>query len=140
LPNAGKTENSAALKERLSGAIRQDVEKALQGDRALGEQVARILSGQRLDNAARAQVVRLIGERAQQLVPGATRRVLADWTQTTLAAHGASAERPRSALARLPLSEPSERPPSPKREQGSRTPQPRKIDYRRISDDDILNS
>lgn len=144
LPNAGKTENGAALKERLSGAIRQDVEKALQGDRSLGEQVARILSGQRLDNAARAQVVRLIGERAQQLVPGATRRVLADWTQTTLSANGALSHRdtapPRSAAARLPLSEPSERPQSPKREQGSRTPQPRKIDYRRISDDDILNS
>jgi hypothetical protein len=140
LPNAGKTENSAALKERLSGAIRQDVEKALQGDRALGEQVARILSGQRLDNAARAQVVRLIGERAQQLVPGVTRRVLADWTQTTLAAHGAGAIPPRSAAVRLPLSESPEGPQAPKREQSYRTPQPRKIDYRRISDDDILNS
>jgi hypothetical protein len=154
LPNASRTENGAGLKQRLASAVRQDVEKSLQGDRALGEQVARILSGQRLDNAARAQVVRLIGDRAQQLVPAATRRVLADWTQTTLAAHGAHGNQdqgpaqPRSAGAGLPLSEASAAPQSPKREPISRTPQShvargtpsRKIDYRRISDDDILNS
>jgi hypothetical protein len=154
LPNASRTENGAGLKQRLASAVRQDVEKSLQGDRALGEQVARILSGQRLDNAARTQVVRLIGDRAQQLVPAATRRVLADWTQTTLAAHGAHGThdqgpaQPRSAGARLPLSEASAAPQSPKREPISRTPQShvtrgtpsRKIDYRRISDDDILNS
>ena len=39
------SENGAALKERLGAAIRQDVEKALQGDRALSEQVSRVLSG-----------------------------------------------------------------------------------------------
>jgi hypothetical protein len=165
LPNAARTENGAGLQQRLAAAVRQDVEQALQGDRALGEQVARILSGQRLDETARAQVVRLIGERAQQLVPGATRRVLADWTQTTLAAHGAHgtqaqgpaqpqsaaySERITPAAARLPRSESSAGPQAAKREPGSRTPQmlpqaiprstSRKVDYRRVSDDDILNS
>jgi hypothetical protein len=80
-------QHAAPLQARLAAAIRQDVEKALQGDRQLGEQVAQILSGKRLDSETRAQVVRLIGERAQQLVPGATKRALNDWTQTTLSAH-----------------------------------------------------
>lgn len=79
--------NDGALKARLVGAIREDVEKALQGDRALGEQVARVLSGKRLDDGVRGQVVRLIGERAEQLVPGVAKKVLGDWTRTTLAAH-----------------------------------------------------
>lgn len=168
LPNASRSENGAALRQRLSAAVRQDVEKALQGDRALGEQVARILSGQRLDHAARAQVVRLIGERAQQLVPGATRRVLADWTQTTLAAHGAHNEQePASARRRdgeLAASVTVDRSAAPvaqknitdanttshaARRQTSRDPSSRdtisgrssrRIDYRRISDEDILNS
>ena len=74
LPNAARSDNGAALRERLGAAIRQDVEKALQGDRALGEQVARVLSGQRLDDTTRAQVVRLVGDRAQQLVPGSARK------------------------------------------------------------------
>jgi len=170
LPNAARTENGAALKQRLSAAVRQDVEKALQGDRALGEQVARILSGQRLDNTARVQVVRLIGDRAQQLVPGATRRVLADWTQTSLSAHGSRAN--RGDVATTPSTGPAASNTSAARHVGSsgaananvaqknladakdrgreaqrssirdaaNSRSSRKIDYRRISDEDILDS
>jgi hypothetical protein len=71
-----------ALHARLSAAIRQDVEHALQGDRQLGEQIAQILASRRFDTDTRTQVVRLINERAQQLVPGAAKRVLNEWTQT----------------------------------------------------------
>lgn len=147
LPNAARTENGAALKERLSSAIRQDVEKALQGDRALGEQVARILAGQHLDATARAQVVRLIGERAQQLIPTAARRVLADWTQTTLGTHSARANRSSSATsppaaAGRSQSATQAQTQTPSREAPrSATParDNRKFDYRQLSDDDILN-
>ncbi|MGB6597554.1 MAG: hypothetical protein WBE70_10565 [Candidatus Acidiferrum sp.] len=99
LPATGRTD-SAALKGRMAAAIRQDVEKALQGDRQLGEQVAQILSAKRLDNETRAQIVRLIGERAQQLVPSATKRALKDWTQTTLAAHRGNSARTDAASQR----------------------------------------
>lgn len=150
LPNAGKTESGAGLKQRLTAAVRQDVEKALQGDHALGEQVARILSGQRLDNAARAQVVRLIGDRARQLVPGATRRVLADWTQTTLAAHGARGNQDqgpaRQRNGEAAASATAQRSTAPVAQKNTTDASarariaPRKIDYRRVSDDDILDS
>src|SRR5271170_7049682 len=86
-------QHAAPLQARLVAAIRQDIERALQGDLQLGEQVAQILAGKRLDNETRAQVVRLIGERAQQLVPGAAKRALNDWTQTTLSAHRAKSGR-----------------------------------------------
>ena len=84
----GQTQGKQAppLQERLRVAVREEVETALRSDASLGEQVARILSGRRLDEAARAQVVRLIDARAQQLVPGAVRRVVGAWTQATLGA------------------------------------------------------
>ncbi len=59
-----------ALHDRLSAAVRQDIEAALKGDRQLSEQIAQILSARRFDGDIRAQVVRLIDERAKQLVPG----------------------------------------------------------------------
>ena len=81
------------LHDRLAAAVRKDVEAALKNDRQLAEQVAQVLSARRFDGASRAQVVRLIGERARQLVPGAARRVLNDWTQTALSAHRARTQR-----------------------------------------------
>src|ERR1700755_2635891 len=86
LPHGNRADN-AAMRTRLAASIRQDIERSLQGDRQLGEQVAQVLSARRLDESTRSQVVRLIGERAQQLVAGTTKRVLSEWTQTTLAAH-----------------------------------------------------
>jgi hypothetical protein len=81
---AGGEAQAPPLQERLRAAVREEVETALRSDASLGEQVARILSGRRLDEAARAQVVRLIDGRAQQLVPGAVRRVVGSWTQAML--------------------------------------------------------
>ncbi len=78
------------LPERLGAAVREEVEAALKSDAQLGEQVARILGARRFDDASRAQVVRVIDARAQQLVPGAVRRVVGSWTTATLGARGKS--------------------------------------------------
>jgi len=89
LPNlrqVGRDGQAPPLQDRLRNAVREEVETALRSDASLGEQVARVLSGRRLDEAARMQVVRLIDARAQQLVPGVVRRVVGSWTQATLGA------------------------------------------------------
>ena len=151
LPNASRVSNAsgagaqhaAPLQARLSAAIRQDVEAALKGDRQLSEQVAQILSGRRLDNETRAQVVRLIGERAQQLVPVAAKRVLNDWTQTTLAAHRNQTARVDAASTRREVA-PASLPAGPSRppqqnshlESGAHR---QRVDYRKLSDEQILN-
>jgi hypothetical protein len=149
LPAAGRADG-AALKGRMTAAIRQDIEKGLQGDRQLGEQVAQILAARRLDNETRAQVVRLIAERAQQLVPGATKRALSDWTQTTLAAHrGKSAHAETSSSRRevapaAPLPRVSHEHTAPRNAAApSSRPDGRdsargRVDYRRLSDEQIL--
>jgi hypothetical protein len=89
LPNLGRIapgQQGAELSERLKASVREEVDAALRSDRQLGEQVARVLAGRRFDDATRGQVVRLIDARAQQLVPGAVRRVVSGWTQTAMAA------------------------------------------------------
>jgi hypothetical protein len=158
LPNLGRddkasgvvTQQAAPLQARLSAAIRQDVEAALKGDRQLGEQVAQILSSRRLDNETRAQVVRLIGERAQQLVPVAAKRVLNDWTQTTLAAHRGNSERANTVLSRREVTAASGESPSdlatnkpgaPSRatRTGASRTQSGRVDYRKLSDEQILD-
>ena len=162
LPNVGRSTQDAStragqappLQARLSQAIRQDVEAALKGDRQLGEQVAQILSGRRLDEETRAQVVRLIGERAQQLVPIAAKRVLSDWTQTTLAAHrgqtaradAASSRREvapastdsRDASAQAGTSANSGRDRGRGVNHGIGRSDARRVDYRKLSDEQIL--
>jgi hypothetical protein len=164
LPNASRVSNASgigvpaaagsSLQSRLSQAIRQDVEAALKGDRQLGEQVAQILSGRRLDEETRGQVVRLIGERAQQLVPVAAKRVLNDWTQTALTAHRSKNARADAASARRELAPTSPESRSAPLAVGSspssgrdRSQDPnrnaprhdaRRVDYRKLSDEQIL--
>ena len=70
----------------MKASVREEIDSALKSDAQLGEQVARVLAGRRFDDAARKQVVRMIDARAQQLVPGAVRRVVSGWTQTAMAA------------------------------------------------------
>lgn len=145
LPNAGRGDG-AAMKGRLAASIRQDVEKALQGDRQLGEQVGQVLSSRRLNAETRAQVVRLIGERAQQLVPGAAKRVLGEWTQTTLASRRARSEKVAEAAGRpevapaasaANVADSGKQKLSRQRDAGA-TRAARGVDYRRLSDEQIL--
>jgi hypothetical protein len=165
LPHSNRADN-ASMRTRLSASIRQDIERSLQGDRQLGEQVAQVLSARRLDEATRSQIVRLIGERAQQLVPGTTKRVLGEWTQTTLAAHRERSSRGDPAIARRdvePANSSQARPanasasassnaasatrspatpqrgPSSGRPAAPSSPRAQKLDYRRISDEQILD-
>jgi hypothetical protein len=149
LPNTGRADDGP-MKGRLAATIRQDVEKALQGDRQLGEQVAQVLSARRLDHETRTQVVRLIGERAEQLVPSAAKRALNDWTQSTLAAHRSRTRQNETAAARSDLAPASRdaansrlpavdstRPPT---RSDTRSGKGTKVDYRKLSDEQILNS
>jgi hypothetical protein len=148
-PGVG-AQHAAPLQARLTAAIRQDIEKALQGDRQLGEQAPQILAARRLDNETRAQVVRLIAERAQQLVPGATKRALGDWTQTTLAAHRGKSTHTETSSSRrevappAPLSRASHEHIAPRNAAApSSRPDGRdsvkgRVDYRKLSDEQIL--
>jgi len=110
------------------------------------------LSGRRLDDEARTQVVRLIGERAQQLVPVAAKRVLNDWTQATLAAHRGKSARADATSARREVAPASLPAGFASRNAGTLTganenrrleasatrSDTRRLDYRKLSDEQIL--
>ena len=150
-PGQAGAQRAAPLRGRLAASVRVDVEKALQGDSQLGEQVSQILSSRRFDSDTRAQIVRLISDRAQQLVPGAAKRVLNEWTQTTLAAHRGRSQRTDAASVRPDVAQASvlARPAgsektSTRRQdvsrnsgQASSTRSP-SINYRKLSDEQIL--
>jgi len=145
LTNANRSD-SAAMKGRLAATIRQDIEKALQDDRQLGQQVAQILAARRLNDESRAQVVRLIGDRARQLVPGAAKRVLQDWTQTALAAHRSRTSQNETAAGRNDLTAASGDARNPRSRSGDNSRpstgndnRGAKVDYHKLSDEQILN-
>jgi hypothetical protein len=164
LPNLAKRDDRASagagqpvpLSNRLAASVRADVESALKADRQLGEQIAQILAARRFDDATRTQVVRLIGDRAQQLVPSAARRVISEWTQATLAAHRSDGERSDAARSRREVppaageasslrrtdrnSSNSRLATETRRQDASATPVHRRgIDYRKLSDEQILD-
>ena len=143
---------TAPIRERLTASVRTEIEKALQGDRQLGEQVAQVLSSRNFNDDARAHVVRLIRERAQQLVPGAAKRVLNEWTQTTLAAHRSRTQRNDMASARadvamasVPARPAGSEKTQTRRQDASRNPGPagatgsQRVNYRKLSDEQILD-
>ncbi len=151
-PGQAGAQRAAPLRERLAASVRADVEEALQGDRQLGEQVAQILSSRRFDNDTRAQIVRLISDRAQQLVPGAAKRVLNEWTQTTLAAHRGRTQRADSASAKADVAlasvparpaggeqRPARRQDAPRTSGQPSANKSRPINYRKLSDEQILD-
>ena len=140
-----------SLPERLGNAVREEIDAALKSDGQLGEQIARVLAGRRFDDGARAQVVRLIDARAQQLVPGAVRRVVGSWTQAALAARrgkadGAvapgvdtqAAKTPNSAAANTQGKVANRTQSTPKNERRNTTRSAR-VDYGKLSDEEIVN-
>jgi hypothetical protein len=140
------------LQERLRRVVREEVETALRSDASLGEQVARILGGRRFDEAARTQVVRLIDARAQQLVPGAVRRVVGSWTQATLGtgkteavaesagrgAEGRRVERTSSSSRTAGAEQTANRNENSSANAVGRSVSRGRVDYRKLSDEQIL--
>src|SRR5208282_699072 len=138
------------LPERLGAAVREEVEAALKSDAQLGEQVARILGARRFDDATRAQVVRVIDARAQQLVPGAVKRVVGSWTTATLGTRGKSrAAQAGSAAANEAAAKPAPRAgksgqssahgESSEPRIGARAGNRGRVDYGKLSDEQILD-
>lgn len=139
---SGHDGQTPPLSERLAAAVREDVEAALKSDTALGEQLARVLSGRRFDDATRTQVVRLIDARAQQLVPGAVRRVVSSWTAATLG--GKKSELPTEERKTIAATRSANDPPRDQRSdhttprENSARPARGRVDYRKWSDEQIL--
>jgi hypothetical protein len=121
-------------RRRIGDDIFQELHATLSGDRELSRQVGDILRGWHFDGATKQQIVSLISSRARAAVPEVARRVVAEWTSSVLASDRARAARVDAAASRRDIT-------------GGRLPaavpanalNPRRVDYSRMSDEQILD-
>lgn len=111
---------AAGARRRIGENIFREVHAALSGDRELARQVSDTLRDWRFDANARQQVVTLVSGRARAVLPAVARRVVAEWTSSVLASRrdmtGGRLPKPVAGSAR----------------------RSRDVDYRRMSDEQIL--
>ena len=121
-------------RRRIGDDIFQELHATLSGDRELSRQVGDILRGWHFDGATKQQIVSLISSRARAAMPEVSRRVVAEWTSSVLASDRARAARVDAAASRRDIT-------------GGRLPAavpanaltPRRVDYSRMSDEQILD-
>ena len=124
---------AAGARRRIGEDIFREVHAALSGDRELSRRVGDTLRDWRFDASARQQVVALVAGRARAVLPEVARRVVAEWTSSVLASDRAKTARIDAAASRRDIT-------------GGRLPEPvagnmprsRDLDYRRLSDEEIL--
>jgi hypothetical protein len=121
-------------RRRIADDIFHELHATLSADRELSRQVGEILRGWHFDGATRQQIVSLISTRARGAMPEVARHVVSEWTSSVLASDRARAARVDAAASRRDIT-------------GGRVPDtipasgllPRKIDYSRMSDEQILD-
>jgi len=125
----------------LQEQVRDSVRSALQAQRTVPESRG-AWRGSEIPGAGRSAratspspqsegVARLIARRAKAVLPGVARRVVADWTETVLRSSEARRARQSEAARRTEVGRGGAPAPVPAR--------PRRVDYSRMSDEEILN-
>jgi hypothetical protein len=125
--------SSSAARNRFVGEIYRELDKSLQSNPDFAKRVRQAFQSGKLDAGHRSAVVSLIAGRAKQGLPSALKRVLGEWTSTILASNGERLARQRSAESRVDIGG------ARGGAEAHRARSPRDIDYRRMSDADILN-
>ena len=121
-------------RRRIAEDTLAEVHGLLRSDRQLATQVAETIRGGNFDDGARQQVARLIAARARGVLPAAAKRVIGEWTGSVLATHRESSARQEASQARVDIL-------------GGGVPQavprkaanPKEINYRQTSDEEILS-
>ncbi len=124
---------ATAARNRLVGEIYRELDNSLQTNPEFAKQVRQAFRSGQLDASHRSAVVSLIASRAKQGLPIAVKRVLGEWTSTVLATTGERQTRQRSAESRVDIGG------ARGGGEAHRARSPRDIDYKRMSDADILN-
>jgi hypothetical protein len=120
-------------RRRIGEDIFREMHASLASDRELSRRVGETLRDWKVDTPARQQVVALLSGRARAVLPEVARRVVAEWTSSVLASDRAKMARIDSAAARRDIT--GGRLPEPV---SSSTLRPREVDYRKLSDEQIL--
>jgi hypothetical protein len=125
---------SKSSRARVVGEIYRELDTTLGSNRQLAQQMREAFRSGGLDAEHQRAVVTLITGRARQALPGVAKRVLNEWTSTVMAAHNDRRARQQAAERRVDIGGSGGA-----GSDGPRSMTPREIDYRRMSDADILN-
>lgn len=119
---------------RIGDDIFAEIHRTLAADQALSAQVGEVLRGWQFGAGEQQRVASLLAARAKQVLPGVARRVIGEWSSSVLGAARSKAARQSAAASRVDIgtSTSSAGPGAPR---GAS----REIDYRAMSDEDILS-
>ncbi len=125
---------SKSARNRVVGEIYRELDTTLRSNRQLGQQMRDAFRSGALDAEHQRALVSLVTGRARQALPGVAKRVLNEWTSTVVAANQDRRTRQRAAEHRVDIAGSGGT-----GSDGPRSMTPREIDYKRMSDADILN-
>jgi hypothetical protein len=120
-------------RQRLTGEIYREIDAALQSNRAFGQQLRQAFRSGQLTADNQRAIVGIVVGRAKQALPSVAKRVLSEWTSGVMSHANTRQERQRHAARRVDIAGGAPGGDSP------RALMPKDIDYRRMSDNDILN-
>jgi hypothetical protein len=125
---------SKSARSRVVGEIYRELDTTLRANRQLSQQMRDAFRSGSLDADHQRAIVSLVTGRARQALPAVAKRVMNEWTSTLVAANQDRRARQRSAERRVDIAGSSG-----SGNDGHRSMTPRDLDYKRLSDADILN-
>ncbi|MGB6624123.1 MAG: hypothetical protein WBE43_05005 [Candidatus Acidiferrales bacterium] len=124
----------SGTRTRIVGEIYRDLDATLRANRQLGKQLRDAFQGGPGDAAHQRAIVTLVTGRAKQALPAVAKRVIGEWTQSIVGANRERLARHESASKRVDIAGAS-----PSDGVNRKPLSPRDVDYKRLSDADILN-
>jgi hypothetical protein len=125
---------ATAARNRVVGEIYRELDGSLRSNRALAQQVRQAFRAGAMDAEHQTAVASLILGRAKQALPGVAKKVINEWTTGVLASGNKKFARIHSAESRVDITGGGAPGFS-----GRRSLAAGEIDYKRLSDADILN-
>jgi len=126
----GTTERA---RQRVVGEIYREIDSSLRSNPTFGQQLRQAFRAGNFSPENQRAIAGMVVARARQALPGIAKKVINEWTAGVVAQSSSRSQRQRSAERRVDIAGGS--PGS----SGRRALSPRDIDYRKLSDADILN-
>ncbi|HEV2489511.1 MAG TPA: hypothetical protein VGT03_06870 [Candidatus Acidoferrales bacterium] len=124
----------AGTRNRIVGEIYRELDATLRANRQLGKQLREAFQAGAGDSAHQRAIVTMVTGRARQALPAVAKRVIGEWTQTIVAANRERLGRHEAASKRVDISGAG-----PSDGVNRKPMSSRDINYRKLSDADILN-
>jgi len=121
-------------RNRIIGEVYRELDATLRANRQLGKQLREAFQAGAGDAAHQRAIVTLVAGRAKQALPAVAKRVIGEWTQSIVAANHERLSRHEAASKRVDIAGAGASDGVNRKPMSSRD-----VNYKRLSDSDILN-